>query len=308
MPLTWVETSESRSATLARKGKRETSQITLAWDVFGSNDDQVVHREANERLSRGTTYVIGDYTFMVESYTLTYHGDKAWRVEALYTKIGAEDDDQRNPLRRTRSFDTSGATQHITQSPLYGQPQNATIGGKATIVQVGQPEVAYPDTAPTQFGAIGVDDNGVNGVDIVVPALTWTETYDVPSKYVTSDYIKRTAFMTGTVNGAAFRSFMAGEVLFLGCSGTQEWDSEKGDGPWSLSYKFSASPNCGNSMTLPALSVGAIGGITKRGHEYMWIRYENTESSFNLLKTPRHVYVDQVYRASDFANLGIGVT
>lgn len=307
MPLTWVETSESRSATLARKGKRETSQITLAWDVFGTNDDLVVHREANDRLSRGTTYVIGDYTFMVESYTLTYHGDKAWRVEALYTKIGAEDDDQRNPLRRTRSFDTSGATQHITQSPLFGQTQTISIGGKETIIPLGDAERPYPNSAPSQDGAIGVDDNGVNGVDIVVPSLAWTETYDVPSKYVTSDYIKRTAFMTGTVNASAFRSFMAGEVLFLGCSGTHEWDQEKGDGPWSLSYKFSANPNCGPNMTLPALVVGNITDIVKRGHEYLWVRYENSESSFNLLKTPRHVYVNQVYRASNFANLGIGV-
>lgn len=287
MPLTWVETSESRSASLARKGKRETSQITLAWDVFGTNDDLVVHREANQRLSRGTTYVIGDYTFMVESYTLAYHGDQAWRVEAVYTKLGVEDDDQRNPLRRSRSFDTTGGTQHITQA---------------------LDETAFPNNAPSQHKAIGVDANGVNGVDIIVPSLQWQEQYDVPSRYVTSTYIRSLASVTGTTNNATFRGFAAGEVLFAGCSGSQEWDTEKGDGPWSLSFRFVASPNAGDGASTPQLSIGDISGISKKGHEYLWVRYENDVDEQTLLKKPKHVYVNRVYREGNFALLGIGVT
>ena len=224
-----------------------------------------------------------------------------------YEKNGADNDDQQDPLKRSRSFDTSGGTQHITQSPLWNQYNTVTIGGVVTITPVGNAETAYPSGAPNQYGAIGVDDNGVNGVDIVSPALTWTETYDVPSNYVTSDYIKRTAFQAGTVNNATFRTFAAREVLFLGCNGSQEWDEQRGNGPWSLSYKFVASPNCGTDQTMPALSVGSISGISKGGHDYMWVRYQNAEASYSLLKQPKHVYVNQVYRASNFANLGIGV-
>jgi hypothetical protein len=92
----------------------------------------------------------------------------------------------------------------------------------------------------------------------------------------------------------------------VGCSGQQEWDEKKGDGPWSLAFKFIASPNAGSGATLPALSVGDITGIAKKGHEYMWVRYEADVSQKTLIKKPRHVYVNKVYRDGDFSKLGIG--
>jgi hypothetical protein len=98
-------------------------------------------------------------------------------------------------------------------------------------------------------------------------------------------------------------------VLFLGCSGSQDWDADKGDGPWSLSYKFVASPNAGNGETLKALKIGDIGGIVKKGHEYLWVRYETNFASDtdSLLKRPKWVYVNEVYPSANFAQLGIGV-
>jgi hypothetical protein len=146
----------------------------------------------------------------------------------------------------------------------------------------------------------------VQGVDIVIPALTWTETYDVPSVYVSSAYIVSLSKVTGTVNNAAFRGFPAGEVLFLGASGSQEWDERKGDGPWTLSYKFVQSPNAGPQQTIPALTIGSISGIQKKGHEYLWIRYEDNVSNNSLVKEPKFVYVNKVYRETNFSDLGIG--
>jgi hypothetical protein len=93
----------------------------------------------------------------------------------------------------------------------------------------------------------------------------------------------------------------------MGCSGQQEWDSDRGDGPWSLSYKFIASANAGATSTSPALKVGDITGIEKRGHDYMWVRYESAVDSSTVIKKPKAVYVDRVYRESDFSGLGIGV-
>lgn len=275
----WIETSESRSASLARKGKRADSTVTVVYHAFGTDDDLEVHDHANGYFSNNQFYSIGDYTFMVESYDLEYLGDKAWKVSAKYVKSGADDDERPDPMRRTRSFDTGGGTQHITQA--YA-------------------ERSYGTSPPNQSKAIGVDGESVNGVDIVVPALQWTETYDVPSSYVTNGYIKTVAGLTGCVNNAGFRGFDEGEVLFLGCTGNQEWDSEKGDGPWNLSYKFQASENANN------LSVGSISGIVKKGHEYLWVRYEPKVDSQVLLKTPKHVYVNEVYRTASFGGLGIG--
>jgi hypothetical protein len=91
-------------------------------------------------------------------------------------------------------------------------------------------------------------------------------------------------------------------VLFLGASGSQEWDSQKGDGPWTLSFKFVASKN------ITGQTIGSIEGIEKKGHEYLWVRYESAVSGSDLVKKPKYVYVNTVYREGDFSGLGIGTT
>lgn len=305
MPIyTWVEDSASRSATIHRLGRRGQSSYKKSWKIFGTTDDSAVHADVNATL--WTSYLYWTYPgqplnqLQAESYTLDYLGDQAWQLTVNYVSRGADDDLKPDPLRRSRSFDTSGGTAHITQQPKYGA--GTAVGGRAT-----GNEKRYGTGAPDQQGAIGVDNDRVNGVDITIPALQWTENYDVPHQYVTNDYVKTVSALTGSTNNAAFRSFRAGEVLFLGGSGSQDWDAEKGDSPWSLSFKFVASPN-NDGTTLPLLTVGSITGIEKLGHEYLWVRYEDSVSGSNLLKTPRYVYVNQVYPSANFALLGIGVT
>jgi len=284
---TWVEDNASRSATIYRLGKRAASTMTRSYKVFGYTDDTPLHADCNQRIAGQLMYWQypgANVQLRAESYSVSYLGDDAWHVEIQYEKMGA-DPEEPAPLRRSRSFDTTGGTQHITQAEY---------------------EVPYPGGAPFQSFAIGVDGQSVNGVDIVVPQLSWTETYDVKSAYVTAAYIKTVAGLTGTTNNASFRSFPTGEVLFLGCSGQQEWDEQKGDGPWSLSYRFVASPNCGSGQTRPAITIGSITGINKKGHEYLWVRYEDDVQSDTLLKKPKHVYVNRVYPEGNFSGLGIG--
>lgn len=287
----WVEDNASRSAHIARLGRKAQSTYVKSWKIFGSTDDTAVHADVNQTLS--ASYMYWQYPgqpfnqLHAEHYTLEYLGDDAWQLQVTYVKDGAEDDEQSEPLRRTRSFDTSGGTQHITQA---------------------ESETRFGQNAPNMLNAIGVDGDTVAGVDVIVPALTWTETYDVPARYVTSNYIKALARLTGTVNNGSFRTFPAGEVLFAGASGSQEWDEEKGDGPWSLSYKFVQSSNAGNNQTLPALTIGSIADIEKKGHEYLWVRYEPAVDANNLLKRPKYVYVNKVYRDGNFSELGIGTS
>lgn len=294
---TWVEDNQSRSATIYRLGKRATSTMTRSYKVFGTSNDTQLHAECNARISGQLMYWQypgANVQLRAESYSVSYLGDDAWHVEIQYEKVGA-DPEEPAPLRRSRSFDTTGGTFHRTNAI----DSNTMPFG----------ERHYP-SSPTRsmYGAIGVDDNGVNGVDIVVPQLSWTETYDVKSTYVTAAYIKSVAGLTGTVNNATFRTFAAGEVLFLGCSGQQEWDEQKGDGPWSLSYRFVASPNCGSGETKPAIKIGDISNIAKQGHEYLWVRYSDTVENSALLKKPSDVYVNKVYDSADFSGLGIGTS
>jgi hypothetical protein len=303
MPLIWIEDSDSRSATIVRLGKKASSSYVKSYKVFGTTDDVVLHADINATISGTVWQYPGQPTVQLtaESYSVSYLGDDAWQVQVSYAKDGADDDNQTEPLKRSRSFDTSGGTQHMTQAQgETAYPKSFAFGG--TGGQNGVP------IAPNQSKAIGVDGDSVAGVDIVVPQLTWTETYDVPSQYVTNTYIKKVAELTGTVNKEAFRSFAAGEVLFLGASGSHEWDEEKGDGPWSLSYKFVASPNAGEGQTIPAIEIGTITGVEKKGHDYLWVRYEDSVTDNTLLKKPKFVYVNKVYRDGSFSGLGIGTT
>jgi hypothetical protein len=304
--LVWIEDGESRQATICRKGKKAASTYTKSWKITGTTDDLVVHADVNTKLSTYLEYWsypgIPTMKLRVEEYTVSYIGGDVWQLSARYEKAGAEDGTE--PLKRGRSFDTTGGQQHITQArggkvTVFGGGPNGT---PSTVVTASSETRYPPGSAPSQYEAIGVDSNGVNGVDIVVPALQWQENYDVPNAYVTSNYIRGTAALTGTTNNAAFRGFSAGEVLFVGCSGSHEWDDQKGIGPWSLTYRFVASPN------VTEQTIGDITGINKKGHEYLWVRYEDAVSANTLLKKPKFVYVDKVYRDGDFSQLGIGVS
>lgn len=290
MALTWVEDGESRSATIVRRGRNATSSYVKSYKVFGTTNDVELHAAINAEISSGNygwQYPgVADAQLWAEQYSVEYLGDDAWQVQITYEKKGAEPQTP-DPMKRTRSFDTTGGTMHITQAEY---------------------ETPYPGGAPFQYNAIGVDDNGVNGVDIVVPQLQWQETYDVPAAYVSNTYIRTLATVTGTTNNATFRGLAAGEVLFMGCSGSQEWDSQKGNGPWSLTYRFVASPNAGSGESVPAITIGSISGIRKKGHEYLWVRYESDVNSNSLIKKPKAVYVNRVYRESNFGLLGIGTT
>lgn len=292
MPLTWVEDNDSRSATIVRLGKKAQSTYVKSWKIFGSDDDVIVHQDVNERLS--FQYSSWQYPnqplnqLWIDTYTLEYLGDQAWQLRATYIKDGGETDEQNEPMKRTRSFDTTGGTLHKTQADA---------------------ERRFPSSAPPLGGLIGLDlDSGVTGVDVISPSFKWTETYDVPAAYVTRAYINKLAELTGTVNNAAFRGFKAGEVLFEGSSGSHEWDSERGDGPWTLTYKFVQSPNAGTGQQLPAITIGPITDIDKKGHEYLWVMYEPTVEGQTLIKKPMFVYVNKVYRETDFSKLGIGTS
>jgi hypothetical protein len=292
MALTWIEDGESRQATIVRKGRKAASNYQKSYKVFGTTDDVELHTSINSKVTAELAYWqypgVTGMQLRAEQYSVSYLGDDAWQVTISYSKDGAEDGT--DPLKRSRSFDTTGGTQHITQAYSVGSGSSLDF------------EYRFPSSATNMSGAIGMDGNGVNGVDVVTPQLQWQESYDVPNAYVTNSWIRSVAGVTGTTNNASFRGFEAGEVLFMGCSGSQEWDDQKGRGPWSLSFRFVASKNVTNQ------TIGSITGISKRGHDYLWVLYEDAVSGSALLKRPKAVYVSKVYKDSDFSGLGIGTT
>lgn len=176
-------------------------------------------------------------------------------------------------------FETGGGSQKITQS--LGTTPYAPSG----------------QTAPDFKGAIGVTRNGIEGVDIVVPAATFSETHYLSVAAVTPTYQALVESLTGKVADATFKGRARGEVLFLGASGSQ-----RGTEAWEVTYRFSRSPNA------TGLVVGNITGINKLGWEYLWVYYDEEEDTAanRVVKRPVAVYVEQVLEFANLGQLGIG--
>lgn len=179
-------------------------------------------------------------------------------------------------------FETSGGTQHITQS-------------RSTISRTPAPG----GTAPDFKGAIGVSSDGksVEGVDIVVPVYEFAETHIKTDASVTAAYKAILFGLTGRTNDATFKGLAAGECLFLGASG-----SKRGDGNWEISFRFAGSPSVTNEP------VGDITVPAKKGWEYLWVLYEPApdDTAKAVVAKPKAAYVERVYRSGDFSTLGIG--
>jgi hypothetical protein len=175
-------------------------------------------------------------------------------------------------------FDTGGGSQHITQSISTIQ-RYAPAGG----------------TAPNHAGAIGVTDKSIEGVDIVIPVFNFSEVHYLSDATVSSK--QATYFsLTGKVNSATYKGYAAGELLFLGASG-----SKRDRDDWEMTFRFSASPNKTN------LTVGTITGIAKKGWEYLWVQYEedSDNDAKSLVKKPLAVHIEQVYDYADLNGLGV---
>ena len=177
------------------------------------------------------------------------------------------------------SFDTTGGTQHITNS-------------LETVDSAGE-------VSEDLGGAIGVDAGNVNGCDITVPAYGFSETHYYTDAEMAGG-IKSAIFeTTGKVNTDSFKGFDAGEVLFLGASGSRTGTAA--DDLWEVTYKFSAKKNRTGVVygNLPAVDVD--------GWNYVWQQYmpDVDTGSNRLIKKPIAVYVELVYDSCAFSVLGL---
>jgi hypothetical protein len=177
------------------------------------------------------------------------------------------------------SFDTGGGTQHLTQS-------------LKTVAK-------HPATAPDYSGAIGYDGENVNGIDVTMPVMNFSETHYLKPSKVSTKYKKTIAELTGSVNSNSFKGYSEGEVLFLGASGSRRGDSRSD--LWEVTYKFAVSANRKD------IKVGDLTVTEKKGWDYLWVRYaDDVKDKKTLVKKPSAAYVEKVYERKDFGQLGIG--
>lgn len=208
----------------------------------------------------------------------------------------------------TLSFDTTGETEHVTQA--WPGDDGAPI------------ETKYPSDAPAMYGAVSVDGNSVNGVDIATRALSFNETWtvaasellakpaplkkkvDVPGGGQVLQDVEQFSLLqwfhklTGTVNKVKFREFDPGEVLFLGARG----EMSRGQTMIPITLVFSARKNREEFM------VGDVSVANKKGWDHMWISYEPQAAGAAVTMKAKYVYVDQVYEYADWTPMMIGTT
>lgn len=155
------------------------------------------------------------------------------------------------------------------------------------------------ETAPDHKGAINVSDNGVEGVDVVVPGFKWTETHTFHATVANWSYSQILKALTGRVNAATFRGFAAKQVLFHGATGGA---SNREPGQVVLTYSFEQQDD------VKDLDVGDVKGVNKTGFQYAWTEYqrEDDATASKTVHRPLAVHVGDVYYTADFDLLLIG--
>ena len=270
------EAYTERDETIDAKGN--VVEVEIPYLVFNVEDESAALAAARPRVKTVAGMSLESIEVMERINATT------WKVKAVYeVDDGGEqpDDDGGDEDTTVFAFDTGGGTKHLNQS--------LKTDGR------------YPNNAPDFAGAIEVDNEGnVNGVDVTMPVLNFTETHTLSGSRVSTSYKKTLASLTGTVNRSSFRGFSAGEVLFLGASGTKR--SKKSSAPWEITFRFAVSPN------KSGFKVGDIQVSRKYGWDYLWVRYADkvAEGGKNVVKKPVAAYVEQVYPEGDFGNLGLG--
>ena len=274
MAVTIEEKWESRPRTEGEGQNKDSAE--LIFIVQGTDDDELAMVQL--KLDSPVTFRgLDRLDLSIERLT-----EEVWLGTINYGEFTGGDGSDLETGGSTFQFETGGGTQHITQSLSTNRfsPTGDT------------------DDIPDHKGAIGVTEDGVDGVDIIIPSYSFSETHFLDVSLVTPAYTLILFSLTGRVNDALFKGFQPGECLFLGASGSRR---TKGD--WSIQFKFSAIPNA------TGLSFGGIDDIEKKGHDYLWFPYEDDEDGVakKLKKTAIGAYVEKVYEDGDFSLLGLGV-
>lgn len=264
------ENFQSRRFTVGRRIARE-----LIFDVQGTGDeDEVLALIAPPGGAAPAVYLglLLEDINVEPNWSDECINDGLWKVTVSYIRF--ENDTE-------FTFDTTGGTEHITQSLV-------------DVASFGRPG----ETPPDFKGAIGVTDDRVEGVDVTVPKLEFTETYQFLDEEVGIDYKLTLSFLTGSVNQSDWKGYPAGTLKFMGAVG-----SKRGDDNWSITFRFAHNAN----RHLP-YDVGEVTGVTNDGWHYVWTRYAEFEdgTAVSLARRPISVHVAQVAPTAEFSDLGIG--
>jgi hypothetical protein len=294
MPATAVELMDSRTTVTGEQGSHE-KRFTVTGSA--SEEDAIAAIDALIESTYESTSVgiLVLKSIEVRPVAIDEDNDAACRWEGVATygppSTGGT---PQQPADSTFSFETGGATRHMTQSL-------ETVSAMAAAVGSGE-EAEAPDFKR----AIGVerDESGnttIAGVDVVSPQFQFRETHYFTDSEVSSAFKVALADLTGRVNDAAFKGFAAGEVLFLGASGQRSGDDA--NDLWQITFSFAVQRNRTDVSVSEDIVLADVGGW-----DYVWVLYGSAEDAAakTTVRKPTASYVERVYESGDFGTLQIG--
>lgn len=225
-------------------------------------------------------------TLMLVSTTQDHLGGSTWSCSVNY---GIENE-RFNPIASGAGEGSDDGQGSESGGDPIGLHTRVSIGAKQQHITqslrtvVSEKKTADTRAVPNHKGAIGVSKDGIEGCDIIVPELKWSETWTFLSGSITWQYIRVMSGMVGRTNKNVFRSFPRSNVMFLGCE-IDAKDNEKTQAVFS----FHASPNVD-------VKLDGFATFEKRGHQYLWIEYEDSASADGINKVPRAAFVEEVGR------------
>ena len=268
---------ESTDLTVTNKDGRTSA----SWVVRSAADE--FEALAALEMKAPIAYALGADFLIRQSIKLKPHGAGLYLATIEY---GPEDDEKSEkkpePMEFKYSFDTTGGKHKISLAEKEVSRQWAWSAS---------------NSPPDLKGAINYDGKKVQGVEIIVPNLEFSITVYYSPAAMTTAFVQNLARKTGRVNSDAWLGFAAGEVLFMGASGDGTLPTIRGQRvkPVPVTFKFAASENRDDII------VGSNPqAISKKGWQYMWVRYERLENSGLDYPVPVHAYVDDVYRELAF--------
>lgn len=257
---------------VARDGYRE-----LVWMCFGSH-------LRNDVEAYMLSVVPGTHSgYVFRTITMEQTGKKAWQVTVRYADPDKVQEEQKQEPEGNWDWDVD------------------TTGGTIKIYKSLQTN-RFPVEGTDYKGAINVQEDGVQGCDKVIPAMKITFRGRHPTGFMTLDRARAVAGVTGTVNNSPWLGFAAGEMLFLGSNLTNGKTKES-----DATYTFACAKNL-SDLTFSE----TISGVNVDGHDYLWIRFEDSvvtdgDGKKSTSKKVKGVYVERIYERIDYAFFGITV-
>jgi hypothetical protein len=279
VPASFTEKIESRKWVTG-----ESPSAELVYILTGTSDDVSAKTLATNSTAPTYEGLVRQSIEVQPEWVDTTHTDGRWIVTVRY---GLRTPPVVGQVRI--KFNTTGGTQHVTQS-------RQTIHRYAPTGK----------TAPDFKGAIGVTHDAVEGVDIAAPVFKFQVSKifaasgapSLGSLYALTAKVNGGTFtVTDTVTGRSI-TLAAGECLF---EGSQD-GGDREDGAVEIQYDFAGNPN------RTGIVVGSITGIEKKGWEYLWVRYADSEDAAAkaIVKRPVAAYVEELFESGDFSALGLG--